>query len=162
MKHPLHILIIPPEEFVPPQKPVSAIFQYHQGIALRDLGHQVGVLSVTPSLALKPLLVSLFRKLTGRRTFYRQVEGASIIGILAAIIRSLLLPGAQRVENMSGLSVLRRQLFCWSDGTLQHELDYYKKVIESAFHIYFQLLTQCCNNNKAALRVNYQKQNHAQ
>ena len=138
VKHPLHILIIPPEEFVPPQSPVSAIFQYHQGIALRNLGHQVGVLSVIPSLALKPLLVSLFRKLTGRRTFYRQIEGVSIRGIFKAIIRSVLLPGAGRFENINGLTILRRRLYCWSDGTLQEELDYYKSVVESAFHIYVQ------------------------
>jgi hypothetical protein len=66
VKRPLHILIVPPEEFIPPQAPVSAIFQYHQGLALQDLGHQVGVLSVTPSLALKPLLVSLFRPSIGK------------------------------------------------------------------------------------------------
>jgi len=136
VKRPLHILIVPPEEFIPPQAPVSAIFQYHQGLALQDLGHQVGVLSVTPSLALKPLLVSLFRKLTGRRTFYRQIEGATVTGIFSAIIKSVLLPGSKRIENINGLAVIRRQLFCWSDGTQDEELKYYKEVVESAFHIY--------------------------
>ena len=133
---PLHILIVPPEEFVPPHAPVSAIFQYHQGIALQSLGHKVGVLSVTPSLALKPLLVSLFRKLTGRRTYYRQIEGASIAGIIRAILRSMRLPGALRRENMGGLTVLRRQLHCWSDGSLQEELDYYRRVVAAAFRTY--------------------------
>lgn len=135
---PLHILIVPPEEFVPPYAPVSAIFQYHQGIALQGLGHKVGVLSVTPSLALKPLMVSFFRKLTGRRTYYRQIEGASIAGIIRATLRSILLPGALRRENMGGITVLRRQLHCWNDGSLQQELDYYRRVIATAFQTYVE------------------------
>lgn len=134
----LHILIIPPEEFIPPQSPVSAIFQYHQALALRDLGHMVGVLSVTPSLAVKPLLVSLFRKLTGRPTFYRPIEGASVMGIIQAIFKAVSLPGSERSEAIQGLNIIRRQLHCWSDGTLQEELDYYSRVIDSAFHIYIQ------------------------
>lgn len=136
VKPPLHILIIPPEAFIPPQSPVSGIFQYHQGLALRDLGHRVGVISVTPSLALKPLLVSLFRKLTGRRTFYRQIEGASPGGICRAILRSLWLPEASCSEQQDGLFVLRRQLRCWSDGTLEEELDYYRRVVVRAFKDY--------------------------
>lgn len=138
VKGPLHILIVPPEEFIPPQSPVSAIFQYHQGLALRELGHKVGVLSVTPSLALKPLLVSLFRTLTGRRTFYRQIAGASLWGIVQAIINALWLPAAIRVVQIDGLTVVRRQLRCWSDGTLQEEMDYYSRVVASALHIYIQ------------------------
>lgn len=138
VNRPLHILVIPPEEFIPPQSPVSAIFQYHQALALRDLGHNVGVLSVTPSLALKPLLVSLFRKLTGRPTFYRPIEGSSVLGIVQAIINAVLLPGSRRSEVRQGLTVIRRQLHCWSDGTLQEELDYYSRVIASSFHTYIQ------------------------
>ena len=138
MGRPLHILILPPEEFIPPKAPVSAIFQYHQSLALRDLGHQVGVLSVTPSLALKPLLVSLFRKLAGRQTFYRQIYGATVTGIFIALIRSVLISTRTRFENINGIFVVRRQLFCWSDGTLDEELKYYKSVVESSFHIYIQ------------------------
>lgn len=138
MRRPLHILIIPPEAFIPPEAPVSAIFQYHQALALRDLGHRVGVLSVTPSLALKPLLVSLIRKLTGRQTFYRPIKDASAMGIFTAIIKSVLLSGSTRFENINGVSVIRRQLFCWNDGGLQEELDYYKRVVTSAFHIYIE------------------------
>lgn len=138
LKRPLHILIVPPEEFIPPQSPVSAIFQFHQGLALHQLGHQVGVISVTPSLALKPLLVSLFRKITGKQTFYRQIKGASVLGIFIAIIKSLILPGASGSENINGLTVVRRRMFCWSDSTPKEELNYYKKVVESAFDIYIK------------------------
>lgn len=134
----MHILILPPEEFIPPKSPVSAIFQYHQALALCDLGHKVGVLSVTPSLGLKPLLVSLFRKLTGRQIFYRQVRDAAAMGIFRAIVQSLLLPDKTRSENINGIDVLRRQLFCWSDGNFQEELNYYKRTLTSAFHIYIE------------------------
>jgi glycosyltransferase involved in cell wall biosynthesis len=138
LERPLHILILPPEEFIPPKSPVSAIFQYHQALALCDLGHKVGVLSVTPSLGLKPLLVSLFRKLTGRQIFYRQVRDATAMGIFRAIVQSLLLPDKTRSENINGIDVIRRQLFCWSDGTFQEELNYYKRTLTSAFHIYIE------------------------
>jgi glycosyltransferase involved in cell wall biosynthesis len=41
----MHILIIPSEQFVPPDNPLAGIFQHHLALALKRAGYKVGVIS---------------------------------------------------------------------------------------------------------------------
>lgn len=41
----MHILIIPSEQYVPPDNPLAGIFQHHQAHALKRAGYKVGVIS---------------------------------------------------------------------------------------------------------------------
>lgn len=131
----MKVLVIPPEEFVPPQAPLSAIFQYHQAMAVRSRGLSVAVISVTPSVALKPMIISFIRRLLGRRTFYNPVRGLGGLGIAKLLWKTLWSRSEWKWEEMDGLQVVRVRLPCWSDMGPEAELAYYESCVRYGYRI---------------------------
>jgi hypothetical protein len=132
----LHILIIPPEEFVPTDEPLSGIFQYDQATALLRKGIQVGVISVTKPIALFPSLVSFFRKIIGKKVFYKILESKSIWQILGLIIKQFILSGNLKYEQLNGVNVIRIQCRWWNDFGAKGELSYFRHCIKRAAPLY--------------------------
>jgi glycosyltransferase involved in cell wall biosynthesis len=130
----LHILIIPPEEFVPTDEPLSGIFQYDQATALLRKGIQIGVISVTKPIALFPSLVSFFRKIIGKKVFYKVLEGKSIWQILGLIVKQFISSENLTYEQLNGVNVIRIQCRCWNDTATgsQSELSYFHYCIRKA------------------------------
>ena len=60
-----HILVIPSEEFQPPESHQAGIFQLHQCLALKNAGYQVGVISIKQEYSLPMLLKEIFFRLIG-------------------------------------------------------------------------------------------------
>ena len=61
-----HILVIPSEEFQPPESHQAGIFQLHQCLALKNAGYQVGVISIKQEFSLPMLLKEIFFRLIGK------------------------------------------------------------------------------------------------
>lgn len=131
----MRVLVIPPEAFIPDDAPLSAIFQYHQAVALSRRGIAVAVISVTPSIAVKPLLISLLRRVSGLGTFYNPVRGMGVSGILRLLWSRLRADEETRMEEIDGLQVLRIRRPCWSDIRPEDQLDYYKDCVLHGYRI---------------------------
>lgn len=131
----MKVLIVPPEEFVPRAYPLSAIFQYHQACALRGAGLEVMVVSVTPSIAVKPVCISLVRKVCGLQTFYNPVWGKGVIGIVRTLLTSVFAAAECKEELLEGLSLVRVRLPCWSDITPEEGLAYYERCVRSGYRV---------------------------
>lgn len=83
---PPHVLILPTEEFLPPQSPLAGIFQGHQLEALRMTGNErFGVLSVRLRHSVPMYLRSILRRLT-----FRPADPALPAQRLAPLTRHLL------------------------------------------------------------------------
>jgi glycosyltransferase involved in cell wall biosynthesis len=61
-----HILVIPSEEFQPPESHQAGIFQLHQCLALKNAGYQVGVISIKLEYSLPMLLKEIVFRLVGK------------------------------------------------------------------------------------------------
>ena len=61
-----HILVIPSEEFQPPESHQAGIFQLHQCLALKNAGYKVGVISIKQEYSLPMLLKEIFFRLIGK------------------------------------------------------------------------------------------------
>jgi len=131
----MKVLVIPPEPFVPEDAPLSAIFQYHQAVAVQRRGVQVAVISVTPPIALKPLLISLVRRMAGRRTYYNPVRGMGVRDIWNLLWSRLRSGEESGTEVIDGLQVLRLRLPCWSDIGPEAELAYYEACVLRGYRL---------------------------
>jgi glycosyltransferase involved in cell wall biosynthesis len=131
----MKVLVIPPEPFVPEDAPLSAIFQYHQAVAVERSGVQVAVISVTPPIALKPLLISLVRRMAGRRTYYTPVRGMGVRGIWTLLWARLWSGEECATEVIDGLLVLRLRLPCWSDIGPEAELAYFEACVLRGYRL---------------------------
>lgn len=129
----MKVLIIPPEEFVPPNTPLSGIFQYHQAIALQQRGLDIAVISVSPSIAIKPLLISLGRHLLGLKTYYNPIKGESIFFIIKMIFSRLFAQIDWQLESINGIKVFRLRMPCWSDIEHEESLAYYESSVRKGF-----------------------------
>lgn len=132
----MHILIIPPEEFTPAYAPLSGIFQYHQATALANNGVQTGVISVTKPVSILPGMISFFRKLTGRKVYYKVLEDKSILQIASIIIRQFISSVNVEYGQISGVNVLRIQCRWWNDSGAEGEFAYFKYCIQRAAPLY--------------------------
>jgi glycosyltransferase involved in cell wall biosynthesis len=134
----MHILLIPPEEFVPENAPLSGIFQYDQAKALVAMGVNVGVISVTRPIAIRPAIISLVRKLIGKKVYYKVLEEKSSLHIALLIIRQLRSIALIDFQKNEGINVLRIQCRYWNDGLPADELRYFKYCIKTASRFYLQ------------------------
>lgn len=82
----MHVLIIPTERMLPPEDPVSGIFQYHQAIALHKAGIKVGIVAPAPRSGRNLLLLQ--RSVQNRWPMEYQFPFPTMINQ-----RSILLPG---------------------------------------------------------------------
>ena len=64
---PPHVLILPSEQFQPPESHLAGIFQLHQARILREEGYQVGVLSISQEYSIPMIAKALFARMLGQR-----------------------------------------------------------------------------------------------
>lgn len=79
-----HVLVLPSEEFQPPESHLAGIFQLHQCRVLLDAGFTVGVVSVKQEFSI-PMLIkeSLFRLL--KRPARKALEGYGVLGLIGLL-----------------------------------------------------------------------------
>lgn len=131
----MRVLIVPPEEFVPPHAPLSAIFQYHQACILRSRGLDVSVLSVSRSLAVRSLLKSILRKATGRWAFYEPANKISLFATVRLLLRQVFRGTETIFEVQDGLSVVRVRVRCWSEVTPEESLTYFDRCFRLGYRL---------------------------
>lgn len=105
---PLHVLILPTEEFLPVHEPLAGIFQGHQLEALRMTGNeQFGVLSIRLRHSVPMYIRNIVRCLTFRRPDPAlPAKGPS--GLCRQLWRKWLAPESTiKVEEWNGTPVLR-------------------------------------------------------
>ena len=134
----MHILIIPSEEFVPEYAKLSGIFQLDQALALRAKGIEVGVISVTDSIAIKTTLITVFRKLTFRKIFYKVLEENSVLSMLYILIKQILKVKSVIREVKDGIFIIRIQRRCWTDIAISDKMKYFNRCIATAIKIYIK------------------------
>lgn len=91
----MKILVVPSEEFLPPDVPLSGIFERDQALALQSRGHEVGVLSIRMEGSLESITKQLLRSRELR------LSGADLYRSMIRTARSPLLAE----EKRGGLSV---------------------------------------------------------
>lgn len=64
----LHILVIPSEDFVPANRPLSGVFERDQAIAVRAAGHCVGIVSTCMEVSVRSAAISMARSRELRRS----------------------------------------------------------------------------------------------
>jgi len=131
----MKVLIIPPEELVPTHAPLSGIFQFHQALALQQRGLDIAIVSVCPSIAVKPLLISLGRHLLGLKTYYNPVRGKGIYAISRLILSRLFAQMDWKLETIHGMAVLRMRMPCWSDIDPKESLAYFEASVKKSFKL---------------------------
>jgi glycosyltransferase involved in cell wall biosynthesis len=131
----MRVLIVPPEEFVPPHAPLSAIFQYQQACILRSRGLDVSVVSVSRSLAVRSLLISILRKATGRWAFYEPANKISLFETFRLLLHQLFRGTESILEELDGLSVVRVRVRCWSEVTPEESLRYFDRSFQLGYRL---------------------------
>lgn len=103
----MHVLIIPSEEFLPPQSHLAGIFQKHQALALQKAGCKLGVLSVRQSLSVPMLVKAMLFRLAGKKTNneLRQKNLGELFSLL--FDKSFHIEKFITWENIKGLDVFR-------------------------------------------------------
>lgn len=81
----MHVLIIPSEEFLPPQSHLAGIFQKHQALALQQAGCKVGVISIRQSLSVPMLLKAMLFKLVGKQPA-NELKDQSILSLVGLLV----------------------------------------------------------------------------
>jgi len=107
----MHVLIIPSEEFLPPQSHLAGIFQKHQALALQKADCKVGVLSVRQSLSVPMIVKAMLYRLAGKETNneLRQKNLGELFSLLYD--KTFRIEKFITRENIEGLDVLRIEGF---------------------------------------------------
>ncbi len=134
----MRVLIIPPEEFVPPSNHFLGIFQYHQACILQHAGYKVGVLSVTQAHSIPMLAKSVLFKAIGKKTG-NNTDDMSLKQVLALANNKLFNQDKFIIEEKVGdINVFRVEGFYYmspsdytnSYGWIKAGLAAFKKYIE--------------------------------
>lgn len=108
--HP-HVLLLPSEEFLPPDSHLAGIFQYHQASALRVAGLRVGVISIRQAHSVPMIVRAAVLRAFGRK------PGNALDGLSFRAMGRLLIDKLwhQRrfltIEEISGFPVVRIEGF---------------------------------------------------
>jgi glycosyltransferase involved in cell wall biosynthesis len=108
---PPHVLIIPSEEFLPPESHLAGIFQLHQANALAAAGFKVGVISLRLALSVPMIFRSGFYRLAGRSPG-NALDGRSIPELATLLKRKMMEPGSFITYDQVGtIPVVRAEAF---------------------------------------------------
>lgn len=108
---PPHILIIPSEEFLPPESHLAGIFQLHQANALVAAGFKVGVISLRLSLSVPMIFRSGFYRLAGRSPG-NALDGRSIPELATLLKRKMMEPESFIIyDHVGTIPVVRAEAF---------------------------------------------------
>jgi len=104
-----HILIIPSEEFIPPESHLAGIFQLHQAQALIEAGFKVGVLSIKQVYSVPMLLKGVVSRLL-KTSSNPLLPPGSWKELLLLLYRKLFCPSEFIVfDNINGVFVVRAE-----------------------------------------------------
>lgn len=109
----LHVLLVPSEEYLPPESHLAGIFQHHQATALSRAGYRVGVLSIKQAYSVPMFARAALMRLAGRRV-HNPLDGYSLPGI--ARLAAQKLAGHERfltVEERPEAALVRAEGFYW-------------------------------------------------
>ena len=107
----LHVLIIPSEEFLPPENHLSGIFQLHQARALRDAGLRVGVISVRQAHSVLMIFRAASFRAAGRRVS-NALDVMSVREMFMLLFDKILRPRRYvSIEEVYGIPVARIEGF---------------------------------------------------
>ncbi len=108
---PPHVLIIPSEEFLPPESHLAGIFQLHQANALAAAGFKVGVISLRLAVSVPMIFRSGFYRLAGR-TPGNALDGRSIPELATLLKRKLMEPESFiKYDEIDTIPVIRAEAF---------------------------------------------------
>ncbi|MFN2601757.1 MAG: glycosyltransferase [Gemmatimonadaceae bacterium] len=108
---PAHVLIIPSEEFLPPESHLAGIFQLHQANALVAAGFRVGVISLRLALSVPMIFRSGFYRLAGRSPG-NSLDGRSIPELATLLKRKMMDPESFITFDQVGtIPVVRAEAF---------------------------------------------------
>lgn len=97
----LHVLMVASEEYVPEDSPLSGVFERDQALAVRDLGHRVGMLSVRLEVAPLWRVRNAVARLRGRG-----IDRPARRSLLASVVAALRRPVVS-VGDEDGITVVR-------------------------------------------------------
>lgn len=102
-----HILVIPSEEFIPENSPLSGIFQYHQVSILKKAGYKVGVISISLSFTIPMILKALLLKLINKKV-NNKADDYSFTSLVLVGYNKLLNPSKYIIsDNCEGIPVIK-------------------------------------------------------
>lgn len=110
----MHVLILPSEQFIPPDEPGAGIFQYHQATALVDKGVKVGVLSIKQTFSIPMIVKGMLYKVVGKAS-NNECDKYGLSGLA---------------------STLRNKMFRISDYITEREVDNISVVDVDGFYYY--------------------------
>ena len=103
----MKVLVIPSEEFQPPESHLAGIFQRHQCTAMHVAGWNVGVLSIRLQFSTIMILKAALLKICGQRPG-RGLEKYTVLGLMRLLKDMWLHPGKFITsEEIDGYPVLR-------------------------------------------------------
>ncbi|MEO5902842.1 MAG: glycosyltransferase [Gemmatimonadaceae bacterium] len=106
-----HVLVIPSEEFVPPENHLAGIFQLHQASALVNAGFRVGVLSVCQVLSTTMILRAGLYRAAGLNPG-NLLDGRSLPQLALVLKRKLMQPESFVTHDRIGnIPVVRAEGF---------------------------------------------------
>jgi len=108
---PPHVLIIPSEEFLPPESHLAGIFQLHQANALGAAGFKVGAISLRFALSVPMIFRSGFYRLAGRSPG-NALDGRSIPELATLLKRKMMHPESFiTYDQVKKIPVVRAEAF---------------------------------------------------
>ncbi|MEO5580558.1 MAG: glycosyltransferase [Gemmatimonadaceae bacterium] len=106
-----HVLIIPSEEFLPPENHLSGIFQLHQASALSAAGFRVGTLSIRQTLSILMILRAGAYRLAGRKPG-NSLDGRPVLDLASLLAKKLTRPKSfVTYDHVADLPVVRVEGF---------------------------------------------------
>jgi glycosyltransferase involved in cell wall biosynthesis len=103
----LHVLLVPSEEFVPPESHLAGIFQLHQAQALVAAGFQVGALSVKQVYSTPMLLKGAFARLVRLPSSAKLPQGSPFELLCLMVRKRFSLSSFVRQDIVHGIPVTR-------------------------------------------------------
>lgn len=101
-----HVLILPSEQFQPPESHLAGIFQLHQARILRDLGYSVGVISIAQEFSIPMIGKAIASKACGRQ--HDRVPNRSLLCLFGLLWSKIArVKDFIREEQIEGIPVCR-------------------------------------------------------
>jgi len=105
-----HVLIVPSEEFLPPNNHLSGMFQLHQAETLLDVGLKVGVLSVHQAHSI-PMFIRAGLMRVIRQKPGNALDEVPLRELGRQLIRKTFLPSAVELDSTHAIPVIRAEGF---------------------------------------------------
>ena len=111
----MHVLIIPSEEFIPPESHLAGIFQLHQAKVLTRRGHKVGALSIKQVYSIPMLLKGALQRMLGMKGSAKLPLG-NAFHLIQILMQRVFVPEESVTEDVvNSIPVTRIEgvYYCW-------------------------------------------------